>query len=136
MSSSLAPLRTAEYKYSDPLASCAHVYILPLIRQLLSKPGPGTRILDLGCGNGAVMGNIARPEWELRGVDASVSGIDMARLAHPGFNFQVGDITGPVEDLGCPTSYFDVVISTEVVEHVICTPEPGRECVPGAPSGR
>jgi 2-polyprenyl-3-methyl-5-hydroxy-6-metoxy-1,4-benzoquinol methylase len=64
------------------------------------------------------MGAIAGPEWETHGIDASISGIEQARLAHPAFRFWVGDVTGPVEDLGCPIGYFDLVISTEVIEHV------------------
>jgi 2-polyprenyl-6-hydroxyphenyl methylase/3-demethylubiquinone-9 3-methyltransferase len=54
----------------------------------------------------------------MHGVDASCSGIDMARQAYPHARFRVGDITGRFADLGCPAGYFDVVVSTEVIEHV------------------
>lgn len=109
---------TAEYSYVDPFATHSHSYILPRIQALLSQRGPGTRILDLGCGNGSLLGRIDRPEWELYGVDASCSGIDMARQAHPEVRFAVGDITGRFGDLGYPAAYFDVVVTTEVIEHV------------------
>ncbi len=42
----------------------------------------------------------------------------MAELAHPGVEFSVADVTGPFNDLGCPAGAFDVVITTEVIEHV------------------
>lgn len=108
----------AEYSYVDPFATCAHKYVLPQIQRLLSLREPGTRILDLGCGNGSLIGAMRHPEWEMHGIDASTSGIEMARLAHPGHRFTVGDITGPFGDLGYPAGYFDVVVSTEVIEHV------------------
>jgi 2-polyprenyl-3-methyl-5-hydroxy-6-metoxy-1,4-benzoquinol methylase len=90
----------------------------PGSRIYFSQRGPGTRILDLGCGNGSLLGAIDRPEWELFGVDASRSGIDMARQAHPEMQFAVGDITGRFGELGCPADYFDIVVRTEVIEHV------------------
>ncbi len=61
---------------------------------------------------------IARQQWVLHGVDASASGIRMARLANPAMSFWIGDVTGPLDQLGSPAGYFDVVISTEIIEHV------------------
>lgn len=115
---SLATPSTAEYKYADPFPTCSHKYILPRIQTLLSPLGPGSRILDLGCGNGSLIGAVRRSAWEMHGVDASVSGIEMARLEHPHVQFWTGDVTGSLDHLGCPLRYFDVVISTEVIEHV------------------
>ena len=109
---------TAEYSYADPFATYSHAYILPRIRALLSQRGPGTRILDLGCGNGSLLGAISRPEWKLYGVDASGSGIDMARQAHPQIRFAIGDVTSGFDDLDCPGGYFDLVLATEVIKHV------------------
>jgi 2-polyprenyl-3-methyl-5-hydroxy-6-metoxy-1,4-benzoquinol methylase len=108
----------AEYSYAHPFATCSHAYVLPRIQSLLSRRGCGTRVLDLGCGNGSLLGAISNSEWELHGVDSSCSGIDIARQAHPGIGFGIGDITGRFGDLGCPVNYFDVVLSTEVIEHV------------------
>ncbi len=54
-------LSIAEYSYSDPFATYSHSYILPRIRLLLAQREPGTRILDLGCGNGSLIGAIRHP---------------------------------------------------------------------------
>ncbi|MGI9070920.1 MAG: class I SAM-dependent methyltransferase [Bryobacteraceae bacterium] len=78
----------------------------------------GSRVVDLGCGNGALLGAIARPDWEMVGIDASETGIRVAQVAHPNIRFQLSDITSVFEELECPQDYFDVAISTEVIEHV------------------
>ena len=109
---------TSDYEYRSPETGCAHNYLLPIISKLLSTRGAKTRILDLGCGNGAVLGTIGRREWELEGVDASLSGIAIAQRAYPGISFRVGDVTSDFEKLGPAAEYFDVVLSTEVIEHV------------------
>jgi 2-polyprenyl-3-methyl-5-hydroxy-6-metoxy-1,4-benzoquinol methylase len=108
----------ADYAYAHPFATCAHKYILRHIQAAVSERGPGARILDLGCGNGALIGAIRRSSWDMHGVDASISGIEMAQLANPGIRFSVGDVTGPFGSLGLEPGYFDIVMSTEVIEHV------------------
>jgi 2-polyprenyl-3-methyl-5-hydroxy-6-metoxy-1,4-benzoquinol methylase len=40
------------------------------------------------------------------------------RVAHAGIHFRLGDIAAPLQNMGFLSNYFDVVISTEVIEHV------------------
>src|ERR1044071_6772780 len=40
-------------------------------------------ICDLGCGNGHITGRLAALGYQITGVDASVSGINIARHAYP-----------------------------------------------------
>jgi 2-polyprenyl-3-methyl-5-hydroxy-6-metoxy-1,4-benzoquinol methylase len=74
-------------------------------------------VLDLGCGNGYWAGQFAEKGCDVVGVDPSESGIAIARQAHPGVRFEV---LGASEDLldRLAERPFDLVVSTEVVEHL------------------
>lgn len=80
-----------------------------LVRQI-----DGVRsICDLGCGNGHIAGRLASLGYEVTGVDASRSGINIAQRAYPQVNF-IEALIG--EDLG--SADFDLVISSDVIEHL------------------
>ncbi|MFY8148226.1 MAG: class I SAM-dependent methyltransferase [Prochlorococcaceae cyanobacterium] len=94
-------------------------YLLEPIAALLpplpaDRPG---RALDLGCGNGWLSGWLAARGWQVVGVDPSATGIERARAGHPAVRFEVL-FAGPdlLEHLGVEP--FDLVVSTEVVEHL------------------
>jgi 2-polyprenyl-6-hydroxyphenyl methylase/3-demethylubiquinone-9 3-methyltransferase len=77
----------------------------------------GATVADLGCGNGALLGEFRARGLRLYGVDASSSGIGQAKRAYPEIHFSQGDLTGDMsghEAIGA----CDLVISTEVVEHI------------------
>ena len=78
-----------------------------------------SRILDIGCGNGALAGLLHASGYEVVGVDADSSGIDIARKAFPGVEFhQVligGASTRFVSDV---QGTFDTIIATDVIEHL------------------
>lgn len=57
----------------------------------LLAPQPGERILDLGCGTGALSAEIARAGAEVVGVDADANMIASARRLHPTVTFQQAD---------------------------------------------
>lgn len=57
----------------------------------LLAPMPGESILDLGCGTGALAGEIAARGARVRGIDASPEMIARARTARPALDFTVGD---------------------------------------------
>lgn len=69
-------------------------------------------ICDLGCGNGHLTGRLAALGYRVTGVDASASGIQIARRAYPQVEFVETIIDGTLK-LG----HFDLVISSDVVEH-------------------
>jgi len=79
--------------------------------------GDGARVLDIGCGNGALTAAWAKPTWSVSGVDLSESGISHARAAYPGFSFFKMPV-GPelVSHFGEET--FDAIVSAEVIEHL------------------
>lgn len=116
-------------------------YLLPAVQRLIGPIAPGTRVLDIGCGNGALGRAIVTDELldrgcSLVGVDPSETGIEIARAHHPRCRWErlLADET-LLETLG--EEPFDLVLSFEVVEHVYLPRAWARACY-GAlrPGGR
>jgi 2-polyprenyl-3-methyl-5-hydroxy-6-metoxy-1,4-benzoquinol methylase len=104
------------FKWSDADPIASHKYLLPTVLSLLERLRPAQRrLLDLGCGNGALSAAIADSGWEVVGVDPSQEGIAVASQAYPTVRFHVGSA---YDDLRSKLGTFPVVISLEVVEHV------------------
>lgn len=106
-----------EYTFKTAAASHTMSYLLGPIERLLPPPAPGLRAIDIGCGNGFVAGWLMQRGYSVVGVDASRGGIDHAKKNYPNGRFECIEIT---DDL-CGTlneQPFDLVISTEVVEHL------------------
>lgn len=110
-----------EYIYTNSESGHHHHYLLaPLLKLLdnvkrdgISKP----RILDIGCGNGSLSNLIAKQGYEVIGIEDSISGVATANQNFPDCKFihaSVYDI--PYDALG---GAFDVVISAEVIEHLL-----------------
>lgn len=81
--------------------------------------GKKLRILEIGCGPGALAGALHRwfPDAEIFGIDRDSNFIEFARQHEPGAKFFEGDAAAlPFED-----DFFDVTISYTVSEHI----EPG-----------
>src|SRR5688500_7715372 len=55
----------------------------------LLAPRPGERIIDLGCGTGALTAQIAAAGAEVLGIDASEAMIARARELYPQLRFEV-----------------------------------------------
>jgi hypothetical protein len=77
-----------------------------------SQVPPGARVLDLGCGGGALLASL-RPSRGV-GVDISLSSLHQARLHYPHLEFVCGDI----EELPLAAS-FDYVIVSNVVGYLV-----------------
>ncbi len=73
------------------------------------------RALDLGCGRGQFTEFLRSLGWDACGVDISENAIDKAREAYPDRSFQP---LGPDGAIPFEDSHFDVIWSTEVIEHV------------------
>ncbi len=91
--------------------------LLPPILKLVGRLPHAARILDVGCGNGALCRELSSQGFEVVGVDPSPSGVAVARQALPEVRFEVMQVQ---EDLleRLQSDPFDAVISTEVIEHV------------------
>ena len=82
---------------------------------------PGERILDIGCGNGALAYDVAEKGFvEVVGIDLNEANIQQAKShwAHPRISYINGDA---LKDL--PQENFNVVILSNVLEHLPDRPQ-------------
>lgn len=106
------------YRYHNAARSHAHAYLLPTVDKLLTSHLPslaGTRLFDLGCGNGSVAAHFASQGCEVAGVDPSTEGIKQANQEYPDLQLRVGS---GYDNLSATFGTFPAVISLEVIEHV------------------
>jgi 2-polyprenyl-6-hydroxyphenyl methylase/3-demethylubiquinone-9 3-methyltransferase len=108
----------AEYDFLSAAAERSHKYLGPTLQRLLrERKRDHGRLLDLGCGNGALTSEVLPEGWEADAVDLSATGIRHARAAFAKLRFHSLDVTGDLN--GVPGfGSFDAVVSAEVVEHV------------------
>lgn len=121
---------TASYQdfgFASTEASHMHRHFLPMLFDLAGDLPSGTRVLDVGCGNGFTCGEFLRRGCHVTGIDLSESGIAQARAAYPDARFELMAADDCVlAQLGEPP--FDLVISTEVVEHLYDPRSYARGC--------
>jgi SAM-dependent methyltransferase len=105
-----------EYSYGNDdawkIMSATETSLASLAARL--KPFRTTgRLLDIGCGSGVVLSVMARHGWVAEGTE--LSWVAAERLRQEGFQVHVGDL----EQLNLREGSFDVVILSEVVEHLL-----------------
>jgi 2-polyprenyl-3-methyl-5-hydroxy-6-metoxy-1,4-benzoquinol methylase len=107
--------RTQYWEWTSPLGAANHRYLVPGVLRALRLTG-GRRVLDIGCGNGALTAEISAAGFTVTGIDFEPNGIEQARQAHPEVEFLLHDLCDPLPaDL---QGRFDVVLSAEVIEHL------------------
>lgn len=117
-----------EYGFADESESHMHKHFMPLVLKLAGSLKPGTRVLDVGCGNGASCVEFQKLGCTVVGVDLSQQGIEIARRACPAGRFEVVAANEEIlKNLNEPP--FDIVISTEVVEHLYDPRAYARGCI-------
>jgi SAM-dependent methyltransferase len=99
--------------------------------------GPGSRVLDLGCGagrhafealrRGATVIALDTDTGELRQVSAMIAA--MAGAGEIPQDGQGGSVTGDATAMPFPDGYFDVVIAAEILEHIPADQAALREIV-------
>ncbi len=106
-----------DYGWSEQ-NSHTEAYLFGPLQQLINQLAlDEAQVLDLGCGNGALVATLARWGYRAVGVDPSSSGIHVARQQFPHLIFHQAS-ADPIELASLALPAFDVVVSTEVVEHV------------------
>ena len=116
-----------DYGFADAAESHMHRRFMPHLLALTDVLAPGTRVLDVGCGNGAACGEFIRRGCQVVGIDLSEQGITWAHRTHPGGRFEVLAADEQILDR-LQESAFDLVISTEVVEHLYAPREWAAGC--------
>ena len=106
-----------EYGFKSDAPSHMHRrFIGPLI-ELSGVRKHNARVLDVGCGNGSTVAEFLTLGCDVVGIDLSQEGIELARKRYPAARFECLPADDHIlENLQCEP--FEVVISTEVIEHL------------------
>jgi 2-polyprenyl-3-methyl-5-hydroxy-6-metoxy-1,4-benzoquinol methylase len=106
---------TASVMHSRALARWRYELITRLLRIGETAPAPATprRILDVGCGGGALLQEFKNAGWEVNGTDVSPEFAHMAQAL--GIPVVVGDATS----IDLPVRHFDLITMSHVVEHFV-----------------
>jgi len=106
-----------EYGFTSEAPAHTAAYLRDAVMALLPPLPPGARILDIGCGNGFWAGQFLAKGFTVVGIDPSEKGITIARRSYPKARFEQTIASSDLlQRLGEPP--FDVIVSTEVVEHL------------------
>lgn len=102
---------------SGPANSDSGKGLADLLVALISKLDGVRSICDLGCGNGYLARRLAQLNYHVTGVDASPTGIEVARAHCENASF-MHSLFGPglVETLA--GTDFDLIVSSDVIEHL------------------
>jgi SAM-dependent methyltransferase len=88
--------------------------------KLIAPPG---RVLDLGCGLGVDLAELARRGFDAVGVDLSDAAITRARRLHPQVDFHVADVL----ELPFVTASFDVLLDRGCFHYLAAEDRPRYE---------
>jgi SAM-dependent methyltransferase len=88
------------------------------LRFLLGEVRTGDRALDVGCGAGEFTAAMAQAGVYVVGVDVAEAALRRARSRHPGLEFRLVPLDGP---LPFEDGSFELAWASEVIEHVADT---------------
>ncbi len=88
----------------------------------LHFPGPGARLLDVGCGNGAFLLKMQSMGWDVCGVEVDANSAQQARAS--GLDVRIGLLA----EADLPEKSFDAVHMSHVIEHLHDPAETLRLC--------
>jgi 2-polyprenyl-3-methyl-5-hydroxy-6-metoxy-1,4-benzoquinol methylase len=106
----------AEHHYESAEAQHTEAYlwrhIISLCVELCAR-----RVVDIGCGNGALCHELARLGYEVVGCEPIAEGLRFAQDAAPQLVFHELGVDDDPSPIG--NESFDVAIATEVIEHLV-----------------
>lgn len=101
-----------KYTSKNPLMGVVISNFIKELSKAISPLEGVNSIIDIGCGEGFIVNCLNRTD--ITGVDISKRALSIAKQKNPGCNF----CTGSVYNLSFKKSSFDLVIATEVLEHL------------------
>lgn len=108
-------VETIRYKY--------HYHLRPLFDRIVEEAGENGRLLEVGCGMGTDLLQLARAGLDVTGVDLTESGIEMAKRRFNLYAEKADLKVADAENLPFEDGTFDVVYSFGVLHH---TPDTKR----------
>lgn len=105
-----------DYIFNHSMPTYVHSYIAEPIIKLLDHT-KNKNILDLGCGNGALVKRLVNLDFNAFGTDASTTGIEKAS-EFSNERFALQDLSADELPEKFKNLKFDTIISTEVIEHL------------------
>jgi 2-polyprenyl-6-hydroxyphenyl methylase/3-demethylubiquinone-9 3-methyltransferase len=78
----------------------------------------GLRILDVGCGGGLLCEPLARLGAEVIGIDPLQENISLAKTHAEAMGLSITYLACSIEDLPHDIPLFDIIIASEIIEHV------------------
>lgn len=109
--------KSAGYGWNSDLRPHSSGYLGPAISADLARR-PTRTVLDLGCGNGALLKAVSTAGYTVAGTERDESGAAIARRSNPRasiYRLDLADNYAAIQR-GFPEG-FDAIVSTEVVEH-------------------
>ena len=110
-----APAGHYDDYYSDDANRATPSFVQKRLDEIVSAFAAhrsNNRLLDVGFGSGALLDAAARAGWEVHGVEVSAAAVQHVRGQHPNVR------EGLLEDVHYPDQWFDVVIASEILEHL------------------
>lgn len=106
-----------DYGWSSSNETCSHSYISPEVIKLVKKLKP-KKSIDIGCGNGFLCSQIHKAGYSISGVEYDTSGYKLASSSYSKLNFYNLGVQDDPSIIINNEGLFDLVISTEVIEHL------------------
>lgn len=111
-----AAFESAESAQALDFADEKRVNLLQRRLDLAGKPSAGARLLDVGCGTGALLELAARDGWAVTGIEMSPPLAALAREKLPGAQIFEADLLSPHLPDFPP---FQAVLALDILEHVL-----------------
>jgi 2-polyprenyl-3-methyl-5-hydroxy-6-metoxy-1,4-benzoquinol methylase len=87
-----------------------------MLRAISRREFASKRAFELGCGNGYTANRLSELGFSVSGIDSSETGVLIARSSYPHLDLH---IASAYEDLAAKFGRFPLVLSIEVIEHLL-----------------